>query len=70
MNHFFYTGTTTHVKDDMPRKYIILEKENIPSKKETEVLVLSKDSGKQFSSSTSYGKGGKCGGVWFGYSEY
>lgn len=60
----FYSGTTTRsVNDDMPRKYIILEKENIPSKKETEVLILSKDSGKQFSSSMSYGKGGKCEGI-------
>ncbi|GAA6084954.1 collagen alpha-1(XVII) chain, partial [Tachysurus ichikawai] len=57
------TGTTTHcLKDDMPRKYIILEKENVPSKKETEVFVLSKDSGKQFSS-TSYGKGGSVSDV-------
>lgn len=62
MNLFLYSGTTTHsVNDGMPRKYIILEKENIPSKKDTEVLILSKDSGKQFSNTTLYGKGGKCG---------
>lgn len=62
MNPFLNSGTTARtVKDDMPRKYIILEKENIPSKRDTEVLILSKDSGKQFSSSTTNGKGGKCG---------
>lgn len=42
--------TARTVNDDVPRKFIIVEKENLPVKKDTEVLVLSKDSGKQFSS--------------------
>ena len=44
------------VADDTNRKdfkYLILEKENYPSKRDTEVLLMGKDSGKNFSSTTA-----------------
>uniref|UniRef100_A0A8C9WE97 Uncharacterized protein n=1 Tax=Scleropages formosus TaxID=113540 RepID=A0A8C9WE97_SCLFO len=36
-------------------KFLLLEKENGPAKKDAEILVVSKDSGKQFTASTSAG---------------
>uniref|UniRef100_A0A3B5AH20 Uncharacterized protein n=1 Tax=Stegastes partitus TaxID=144197 RepID=A0A3B5AH20_9TELE len=34
-------------------KFILSEKENVPAKRDTELLILAKDSGKQFTSSSS-----------------
>uniref|UniRef100_A0A667YNI5 Uncharacterized protein n=1 Tax=Myripristis murdjan TaxID=586833 RepID=A0A667YNI5_9TELE len=40
-------------------KYLLLEKENVPVKRDAEVLVLAKDSGKQFTSTTALIGGGQ-----------
>lgn len=39
-------------------KFVIADKENVPAKRDTEMLILAKDSGKQFTSSS----GGQIGG--------
>lgn len=39
-------------------KFLISEKENAPTKRDTDILILAKDSGKQFSGSRSVHIGG------------
>lgn len=59
-HYVLYQGTGTRVlNENMTKKYLTSEKENIPLKRETEELILTKDSGKQFTSSTPNGKAGK-----------
>ncbi|TRY55429.1 hypothetical protein DNTS_034433 [Danionella cerebrum] len=53
------SGTAVKVAtENVSKRYILLEKENIPLRKETEELVLTKDSGKQFTNSTMNETGG------------
>lgn len=40
-------------------KFLISEKENVPAKRDTDVLILAKDSGKQFSGGKSIYLGGE-----------
>lgn len=55
-----YLGIGTRVlNENVTKKYLTSEKENIPVKRETEELILTKDSGKQFTSSAPNGKAGK-----------
>uniref|UniRef100_A0A8C1KEI6 Uncharacterized protein n=1 Tax=Cyprinus carpio TaxID=7962 RepID=A0A8C1KEI6_CYPCA len=51
------TGTRT-LNENVSKRYLTLEKENIPVKRETEELILTKDSGKQFTNSTPNGTAG------------
>uniref|UniRef100_A0ACB8F9Q1 Uncharacterized protein n=1 Tax=Sphaerodactylus townsendi TaxID=933632 RepID=A0ACB8F9Q1_9SAUR len=56
------TGTVSQ-NDDILRKdckFVLLEKENVVPKKEVELLIMSKDSGKVFSASSTGLNGGYC----------
>uniref|UniRef100_A0A4X2JMN4 Collagen type XVII alpha 1 chain n=1 Tax=Vombatus ursinus TaxID=29139 RepID=A0A4X2JMN4_VOMUR len=49
-------GTTSSHSDDLLRKdckFLLLEKDNAPAKKEMELLIMTKDSGKVFTASTT-----------------
>lgn len=52
------TGTRT-LNENVSKRYLTLEKENIPVKRETDEFILTKDSGKQFTNSTPNGTAGK-----------
>ncbi|KAL4625028.1 collagen alpha-1(XVII) chain-like [Arapaima gigas] len=59
---FVPVATSRSQNDDVllkDYKFLLLEKENIPVKKDTELLIMSKDSGKQFTSAPSRTRGGK-----------
>uniref|UniRef100_A0A672JX15 Uncharacterized protein n=1 Tax=Sinocyclocheilus grahami TaxID=75366 RepID=A0A672JX15_SINGR len=50
------TGVSTSGRFcNVSKRYLTLEKENIPVRRETEELILTKDSGKQFTNSTPNG---------------
>lgn len=58
--------------DDILRKdckFLLLEKENAPAKKEMELLIMTKDSGKVFSASTTGLNGGNFSSSGHGYAE-
>lgn len=40
-------------------KFVVSEKENVPAKRETDMLILAKDTGKQFTSSGIHVGGGE-----------
>ncbi|KAG6937405.1 collagen, type XVII, alpha 1, partial [Chelydra serpentina] len=49
-------STVNSQSDDILRKdckFLLLEKENVPAKKEMELLIMTKDSGKVFSASST-----------------
>ena len=50
---FFPSATRGQTEDSYKKdfKYVIFDKENVVANKDTEVLILAKDSGKQFTSS-------------------
>ena len=55
------SATRSQTVDDAYKKdykFLISEKENVPAKRDTEMLILAKDSGKQFTSSSSVHIGG------------
>lgn len=55
-----YLGAGTRTfNENVSKRYLVLEKENIPGKRETDELILTKDSGKQFTNSTPNGTAGK-----------
>lgn len=59
-HYVLYLGTGARVlNENITKKYLTSEKENIPLKRETEELILTKDSGKHFTSSAPNGKAGK-----------
>lgn len=73
-------GTTSAQSDDLLHKdckFLILEKDNVPAKKEMELLIMTKDSGKVFTASPasiSSSKSerrwrGRHGLQWFGKSN-
>jgi len=57
----FLSATRSQSDDAYKRdyKFMVSEKENAPAKRDTETLILAKDSGKQFTSSGVHVGGGE-----------
>lgn len=55
-----FTVTRSQTEDALKRDYKVVasDKENVPVRRETDMLILAKDSGKQFTSSTGHLGGG------------
>lgn len=63
MSLLLSSATRSQTDDAYKNKFLISDKENIQTKRDTETLILAKDSGKQFTSSSS------SSGVHFGGGE-
>ena len=55
-----FSATRSQTEDAYKKdyKFLISEKENVPAKRDAEILILAKDSGKQFTSGSSVQLGG------------